>query len=112
MKRSVQKMRLVWSVGAILLMASLVFGTFATSPSNVTTAGGGPDATQGYIYRGPSQDYAVVPHPWSLTYASPGSDCYVRDMDRHRRWEDEERKDSPPAVPERARTREITLASE
>ena len=112
MKQPIRQARMVLTVGTAALLASFIFGKLATSHTNGPAAGDGSHTTHGYTYHGASQDYMAVPHPWSITYAIPGTDYYTRDMDRQRRWEDEERKDDPPAVPEWARTREITLASE
>jgi len=112
MKQSFEQKRLVWTVGAMVLAASLIFGKFTASHTNSPAADSGTHGTQGYTYHGASRDYSAVPHPWSLTYASPGSDYYMRDRDRQHRWEDEERKEQPRSVPEWARPLEITLASE
>ena len=112
MKQSSQQTRLVWTVGIVILAASFIFAKVATSHSNTPLAGGGTPSTHAYKYWGPSQDYAAVPHPWSLTYARSGSDYRMRDMERHRRWENEERKDGLTQALKWARTEGITLAPE
>lgn len=112
MKQSFEHMRLVWVLGAFVLVASFIFGKVATSHVHDSAANKGTHTVQQYTFQGASQDYTAVPHPWSLTYARPGTDYYMRDRDRQRRWEDEKRKDEASAVPEWARAREITLASD
>jgi len=112
MKQLFEQMRLVWIVGVMVLVASFMFAKSATSNMNDPTSYAGTQTTQRYTYHGSSPGYTAVPHPWSLTYARPGTDYYMRDRARQRRWEDEDRKEDPPLVPEWARAREITLASQ
>ena len=108
MKHSIKQTHVVWAVGTALLTASLAFGEYTTSHTTGAVADRGTDTARGYTYGGPAQNNAAVPHPWSLTYASPGSDYYVRDMARLHSWEGEERTEE---VLEWARTPEITIAS-
>ena len=112
MKQSTQKKGLVWAAGFAVIATSFIVAQLATSHSNSPFAGDAKDSTEAYTYAGSSQDYTTVPHPWSLTYAGSGSDYRMRDTERHRRWESEERKDREREASKWARIEGITVASE
>lgn len=107
-----QQKRLVWTAGFALIAASFVFAQLATSNTTDPFADDSKGSTDTYTYAGSSQDYAAAPHPWSLTYAGPGSIHRMRDMERHRRWESEARKDLERESLKWARVEGITVDSE
>ncbi len=66
MKQSVQSTRILWSIGAIVLVASFGFGNSSSSQTYSSINHGKIHATPSYTYPGPSDDYTTTPHPWSL----------------------------------------------
>lgn len=84
MKQSVQRTRILWSIGAIVLVACFGFGNNASWQTYSANAQGNTHTTPSYTYPGPSDDYTPTPHDWSLTYSSIGSNYRARDTDQDR----------------------------
>lgn len=112
MNESIRQKRLVWTAGFALIATSFIFAQLATSHTNDPFTGDTKGSTDTYTYAGSSQDYAAAPHPWSLTYAGPGSVYRMRDMERQRRWESEARQDLERESLKWARVEGITVAAE
>ena len=58
------------SIGVVALLALFTFANVSDSGAYGTSSHGSAYTTPGYTYPGPSQDYAITPHPGSLTYSN------------------------------------------
>jgi hypothetical protein len=61
-KQSVRKTCLLWSIGAIVLVALFGFGNISNSQSYSSINHGNMFTTPSDKYPGPSDDYAAAPH--------------------------------------------------
>jgi len=66
MKQSAERTRILWSIGAIVLVAFFGFGNISSSQTFRSINHGNTHTTPRYTYPGPSHDYTTTPHPWSL----------------------------------------------
>ena len=73
MNQSVQRTRILWSIGAIVLVAFFGFGNISSSQTYSAINHGNTHTTPSYTYPGPSHDYMMTPDPCSLTYSGPCS---------------------------------------
>jgi len=66
MKQSVRRMCILWSTGAIVLVAFFGFGNISSSQTYSSINRGNTQTTPSYTYPGPSNDYTTTPHARSL----------------------------------------------
>lgn len=74
MNQSVRRTRILWSIGAIVLVAFFGFENVSSSLTYRSINHGNIHTIPSYTYPGPSHDFTSTPHPWNLWADEVGTD--------------------------------------